>query len=246
MKKNISIVSGTLNRKDNVERLIKNTIDKYDFLELVLVDGGSTDGTIDYVNSLNYENLVFLNYGKRSSYSHFMNLGIRNTSNEFICIWDDDALLINSWTEVLNVINSNKYDFYIFNWKLGNDINLMQDRQWLEGNDNSNDWNLVDETKNTPPGLVTMNYGIFDKQIFREIGMNNTRFDFWYADNDLSNRAHLFGYKHKSLRDIKVFVKNSEKNRKYRKKDLKIFHSNLKKYHKKKLPRGTEYLKDSN
>ena len=187
-----------------------------------------------------------MNYGKRSSYSHFMNLGIRNTSNEFICIWDDDALLINSWTEVLNVINSNKYDFYIFNWKLGNDINLMQDRQWLEGNDHSNDWNLVDETKNTPPGLVTMNYGIFDKQIFREIGMNNTRFDFWYADNDLSNRAHLFGYKHKSLRDIKVFVKNSEKNRKYRKKDLKIFQSNLKKYHKKKLPRGTEYLKDSN
>tara|TARA_B100000965_G_scaffold383630_1_gene383086 strand:- start:166 stop:906 length:741 start_codon:yes stop_codon:yes gene_type:complete len=246
MKKNISIVSGTLNRKDNVERLIKNTIDKYDFLELVLVDGGSTDGTIDYVKSLNYENLVFLNYGKRSSYSHFMNLGIRNTSNEFICIWDDDALLINSWTEVLNVINSNKYDFYIFNWKLGNDINLMQDRQWLEGNDHSNDWNLVDETKNIPPGLVTMNYGIFDKQIFREIGMNNTRFDFWYADNDLSNRAHLFGYKHKSLRDIKVFVKNSEKNRKYRKKDLKIFQSNLKKYHKKKLPRGTEYLKDSN
>ena len=51
MKKNISIVSGTLNRKDNVERLIKNTIDKYDFLELVLVDGGSTDGTIDYVKS---------------------------------------------------------------------------------------------------------------------------------------------------------------------------------------------------
>ena len=30
MKKNISIVSGTLNRKDNVDRLIKNTIDKYD------------------------------------------------------------------------------------------------------------------------------------------------------------------------------------------------------------------------
>ena len=63
-------------------------------------------------------------------------------------------------------------------------------------------------------------------------------------DNDLSNSAYLFGYIHKSLRDIKVFVKNTEKIRKYRKKDLKIFQSNLKKDQKKKLPRGTEYLKE--
>ena len=104
-----------------------------------------------------------------------------------------------------------------------------------------------DKTGETSDGLViTMNYGIFNRKIFCEIGMHNTRFDFWYADNDLSNRAHLFGYKHKSLRDIKVFVKNTEKNRKYRKKDLKIFQSNLKKYRKKKLPRGIEYLKNIN
>ena len=56
-----------------------------------------------------------------------------------------------------------------------------------------------------------MNYGIFNRKVFSEIGMHNIRFDFWYADNDLSNRAHLFGYKHKSLRDIKVFVKTLKK-----------------------------------
>ena len=44
--------------------------------------------------------------------------------------------------------------------------------------------------------------------------------------------------------DNKNSVKNTEKVRKYRKKDLKIFQSNLKKYQKKKLPRGTEYLKE--
>ena len=49
MKKTISIISGTLNRKENVKRLIESTIEKYNFLELVLVDGGSTDGTIEYV-----------------------------------------------------------------------------------------------------------------------------------------------------------------------------------------------------
>ena len=57
MKKTISIISGTLNRKENVKRLVENTIEKYNFLELVLVDGGSTDGTVEYIQSLNYDNL---------------------------------------------------------------------------------------------------------------------------------------------------------------------------------------------
>ena len=34
--------------------------------------------------------------------------------------------------------------------------------------------------------------------VFKEIGMYNTRFNFWYADGDLSNRAFYFGYKHKA------------------------------------------------
>ena len=246
MKKTISIVSGTLNRKENVKRLVENTIEKYNFLELVLVDGGSTDGTVEYIESLNYDNLIFVNYGKRSSYPHFMNLGILNSSGEFICIWDDDAVLINSWTEVLTILDEQKYDFYIFNWKLGDDISSINNTEWIKGNDDANNWCLSDNTGESPDGIVTMNYGIFNRKVFSEIGMHNTRFDFWYADNDLSNRAHLFGYKHKSLRDIKVFVKNTEKNRKYRKKDLKIFQSNLKKYRKKKLPRGIEYLQNIN
>ena len=36
-----------------------------------------------------------------------------------------------------------------------------------------------------------MNYGIYKKKIFREIGMNNTLFDFWYADSDLFQIEHI-------------------------------------------------------
>ena len=131
MKKTISIISGTLNRKENVKRLVESTIEKYNFLELVLVDGGSTDGTVEYIESLNYENLIFVNYGKRSSYPHFMNLGILNSSCEFICIWDDDAVLINSWTEVLTILDEQKSDFYIFNWKLGDDISSINNPECI-------------------------------------------------------------------------------------------------------------------
>ena len=43
----ISIVTGTLNRKNLLPGLIENTVGKSDKLELVLVDGGSDDGTIE-------------------------------------------------------------------------------------------------------------------------------------------------------------------------------------------------------
>ena len=53
----ISVVLGTLNRLTNVKNLIKNTVDQNDFVELVLVDGGSTDGTLEYVKSLSTKNI---------------------------------------------------------------------------------------------------------------------------------------------------------------------------------------------
>ena len=55
-----------------------------------------------------------------------------------ICIWDDDAVLINSWTEVLTILDEQKYDFYIFNWKLSDDISSINNSEWIKGNDNAN------------------------------------------------------------------------------------------------------------
>ena len=90
---NISIVTGTLNRKFILPDLISNTVDRDERLELVLVDGGSTDGTIEYLKKLNHPKIKLVEVGERSSYPHFMNLGIKNSSYELICQWNDDVLL---------------------------------------------------------------------------------------------------------------------------------------------------------
>lgn len=241
----ISIITGSYNRLNNIKRLISNTVDANNLLELVIVDGGSTDGTVEYLQNLNNKNIKFIDYGKRSSYPHFSNLAIQNSKFDYICQWDDDALLINGWDEVIETLNNNIYDFHIFNWKLGN-LEDYLDSSWLLGNTAENNWNLEDKTEGQQETeVLTMNYGIYNKKIFKEIGMYNTRFNFWYADGDLSNRAYHFGYKHKSHRDIKVFVFDSEKNKTYVKKDLKIYQKNLAKYKKQKLTRGIEYFKES-
>ena len=108
----ISIITGSYNRLNNIKRLISNTVDANQLLELVIVDGGSTDGTVEYMQNLNHKNIKFINYGKRSTYPHFSNLAIESSKFDFICQWDDDALLINEWDDVLELVNTNIYDFF--------------------------------------------------------------------------------------------------------------------------------------
>lgn len=241
----ISLITGTLNRLDNIKNLILNTVEKNKFLELVIVDGGSKDGTLEYIKETNNPNIKLIEYGKKSNYPHFMNLGIENSSNEFICQWNDDALLVNSWEDVKKVVLENKYDFHIFNWKFSKNKRDLENLDWKKGNQQNQGWFLEDNTEieSIEKKIITMNYGVYNKKIFREVGLYNTRFDFWYADGDLSNRAFYFGYKYKSHRDIKVLVLETKSTRKFRKKDKRIYDNNLMHYQQNSLPRGIKLLK---
>ena len=205
----ISIVTGTLDRLMFLPGLIDNTVNSDDRLELILVDGGSTDGTIDYIKNLNHPKIKFIEVGERSNYPHYMNLGIRHASYELICQWNDDVLLVDSWSDIIREIEDG-YDFYLFNWKYG-DLKDITDDDWITGkyheNQNNKGWCIVDiET----PDIV-MNYGIYRKKIFREIGMYHPDFRYYYADADMSRRAFMFGYKFKGLKHIKVCSLSTDK-----------------------------------
>jgi glycosyltransferase involved in cell wall biosynthesis len=199
----ISIVTGTLNRLHLLPNLIENTVNSNKLLELVLVDGGSIDGTIDYIKKLNHPRIKFIEIGNRSSYPHFMNIGIENSTYEWVCQWNDDVLLSNDWNEIICEL-SDDCDFYLFNWKYGVKDDLKNEL-WLSGGDVADangGFCLVDAYETHE--IIIMNYGIYNKKIFREIGMYNDEYQYYFADSDMSLRSHLFGYKHKTLINVKV------------------------------------------
>lgn len=206
----ISIVSGTLNRLSLLPDVIKNTVESDERLELVLVDGGSTDGTIEYIKSLNNDRIKLIEVGERSYYPHFMKVGIENSTFEYVCQWNDDVILINSWDEVISELEDG-YDFYLFNWKYGT-ISDINNEDWLSGKYEphpNKGWCIADESHIN--SHVIMNFGIYNKKIFREIGMYRNEFQFYWADSDMSRRANMFGYKHKKLDHIRVCSLTVEK-----------------------------------
>jgi glycosyltransferase involved in cell wall biosynthesis len=252
----ISIVTGTLNRLFLLPRLIENTVDSNEKLELVLVDGGSTDGTIEYIKSLNHPRINLIEVGKRSTYPHFMNLGIKNSKHDIICQWNDDVLLSNDWNEIFSEIDD-EHDFYLFNWKNGNPEDI-KNPQWLYGHNHEiGHWFLMNNmstNSNTcnccinPPVdgnyEIVMNYGLYKKHIFKEIGMYNYDYTYYGADADMANRAYRFGYKVKDLRNIKVCALPVEKRAiLYLDQDVAICEKNKKLYKENFLPKESiEFL----
>jgi glycosyltransferase involved in cell wall biosynthesis len=233
----ISIITGTLNRGPFLQRLIENTVEANEKLELVLVDGGSTDGTIEYIKEENHSRIKLIEVGQRSPYPHFMNLGIQNASHDIVCQWNDDVLLSNDWEEIFQEIDD-EHDFYLFNWKYGN-VSDMTDETWLSGDDHQNNWCLLN---NKPDGEIVMNYGLYKKKIFREVGMYNSEYRYYCADGDMADRAYEFGYKVKTLKNIKICSLIADKVAQHFSGDQEIYQKNLSLHKQKVLSDSLEFL----
>ena len=130
-------------------------------------------------------------------------------------------------------------DFYLFNWKYGS-VEDTKNPNWLVGNDHSNDWFL---TNAKPEHNIVMNYGLYKKKIFREIGMYNSEYRYYAADGDMAERAYYFGYKCKDLRHIKVCSLITDKVAQYFSDDMQILDRNVELYKNKVLPDTIEFLK---
>ena len=225
----ISIITGTYNRRHFLERLISNTIESNEKLELVLVDGGSTDGTIEYIKELNHPRIKLVEVGGRSSYPHYMNLAVQNASFDLVCQWNDDVLLTNTWDEVISELDGS--GVYVFNWKYGIASDL-DNEEWLSGDQHKDGWFLSNSKQEDGSGDICVNYGIYHKDVFRTLGMYDTKFKYYYADGDMAERT-WFSKKFdiKTLRHIKVLAFADEpKTARHFHGDSELYHSNLKIY----------------
>lgn len=97
-QKKVSVIIPTYNRAKFIPNAIKSVIDqKYDNIEIIIVDDGSNDNTEEVVNSFqkNYSNIFYCHNERSKGPSGARNTGIIKSSGEYIAFLDSDDVWLN-------------------------------------------------------------------------------------------------------------------------------------------------------
>jgi len=210
----VSIVITSFNRleelKESVLRTKRDTT--YSNIEIVIVDGGSTDGSAEFIESINEENIfpVVLGVDKGSAYSH--SKGMEFARGKYVITIDDDCYLKPKSVESMVKIFEKYENLAIIGFGLINP-NMV---------DNSDDYwddiTVVEDSDNYINEYQTMIYASacgYRKSVLDKIGCMN--YDWSWStrteDIELNFRAISNGYNCVMIPEIVAYHKVSPSNR---------------------------------
>ena len=85
----ISVILPVLNAEKTISQCINSVIDQSANVELILIDGGSTDRTLEIVERYK-KHIAYLETGKDSGIADAFNRGLRRASGEIVAILNSD------------------------------------------------------------------------------------------------------------------------------------------------------------
>ncbi|PYZ02898.1 hypothetical protein C8039_08445 [Halogeometricum sp. wsp3] len=114
----VSVVMPTYNESDYIREAISSILNQsYANLELIIVDGGSTDGTIDKINKLDSNKINLIVEQKRQGISSALNKGIREANGEYVARMDaDDRSLPERISCQISIINQKPEIKLVSSW----------------------------------------------------------------------------------------------------------------------------------
>lgn len=160
----LSIIIPTHNSTATILRAI-DSIGKYNFCEILVIDDGSTDNTFDILNTLIKKKTIQYYYQKKQGVSTARNNGAEQATGTYLIFLDaDDCLYSNRIEDITNfILNSeNKPDLIYSKW-----IKVNLNKMSLKGREYSNS-----ELKSTLliRNIVAPGACVFLKKSFHDIG----------------------------------------------------------------------------
>lgn len=211
----ISLVINTYNRMHT----LPNTLDalqylRYPDLEVIVVDGPSTDGTLDYLNA-NWQGKVKIATCPAANLSMSRNVGIDQATGEIVVFIDDDGIPEPDWLDELSRAYVDRGVGAAGGFVRNHTGVEFQTRYIVSGRDGESDvtltegWQLPKARPGTfkVPGMIGVNSS-FRRSVLHEIGGFDEHYAYFLDETDVIFRLVDAGH------DIKM-VPSAEVHHKY-------------------------------
>ena len=180
MEMDLSIVIGTRNRKLILEKCLNALLGKIKAKhEIIVIDAGSTDGTIEYLKNIRAIHLIC--DGKPIGQAKSLNRVFRTINTKYICwLSDDNVVQPGMLDAAVQILEENK--------KIGLVALKVKD---ITGNPENKPY--IGSRYKT--GILNCNQGVIRSDLFQKIGYFDEEFKNYGIDPDLTTKVLLSGYR---------------------------------------------------
>ena len=197
----VSIIIPNYNGKHYLQACLTSVFKSIDSTnEVIVVDNGSSDGSIEFIKE-RFPEIVVIENDANLGFSPAVNIGIKASRNPFVYLLNNDTEVeMNFLQSPLELIKNNKSIFSVnslmLNYYDRNQIDGAGDGMTIFG------WPYRQDRDSGIENLSTKRVfsscagaALYRKDMLEELGMFDDHFFAYLEDVDLGFRANLYGYK---------------------------------------------------